>query len=70
MSENHGLKDKTTWAIGGGLMLGLGVGFLFFPQSIFGVTSVFAFIGCMMGGIGLGLILTSILSVFGGRREK
>ena len=68
MSDNNGLKDKTTWAIGGGLMLGLGVGFFFFPQSVFGPPSVFAFIGCIMGGIGLGLILTSILSVFGGKR--
>jgi len=70
MNENNDLKDKTTWATGGGLMLGLGVGFFFFPQSVFGATSVFAFIGCIMGGIGLGLILSSILSVFGGRREK
>lgn len=70
MNENNGMKDKATWAIGGGLMLGLGVGFFFFPQSVFGAPSVFAFIGCMMGGIGLGLILTAILSVFGSRREK
>lgn len=68
MNEDNGMKDRTTWAIGGGLMLGLGSGFFFFPQSVFGATSVFAFIGCMMGGIGLGLILTSILSVFGGKR--
>lgn len=70
MKESNGFNDKTTWAVGGGLMLGLGVGFLFFPQSIFGAPSVFAFIGCIMGGIGLGLILTSILSVFGGRRDR
>jgi hypothetical protein len=48
--------DKSTWAIGGGLLLGLGVGFFFLSQS------VLAFVGSMIAGLGLGLILTSILS--------
>jgi hypothetical protein len=48
--------DKSTWAIGGGVMLGIGVGFFFLQ------TSVFAFVGCILGGIGLGLMITSILS--------
>jgi hypothetical protein len=50
-------EDKTTWATGGGVLLGLGVGFFFFPESIFN------FVGSIMGGLGLGLITTSILSV-------
>ena len=62
------MNDKTTWATGGGLLLGMGVGFFFFPASVFGVTSVFAFIGCLMGGLGLGLILTSILSIIEKKR--
>ena len=47
--------DKSTWAIGGGLLLGLGVGFFLLPNA-------FAFLGSLMGGLGLGLIITSILS--------
>ena len=49
-------KDKSTWAIGGGLLLGLGVGFFFLN------VSVFAFVGSLIGGLGLGLIMASLLS--------
>jgi len=48
--------DRTTWATGGGLLLGLGVG-IFFLQ-----TSPLAFVGCLLGGLGLGLMVTAILS--------
>lgn len=56
MSEKNVIDDKSTWAIGGGLLLGVGVGFFFFPRSIF------AFVGSIIGGLGLGLLVTSILS--------
>lgn len=49
-------EDRSTWATGGGVLLGLGVGFFFIS------TSVLAFIGALIGGIGFGLILTSLLS--------
>ena len=49
-------EDKSTWAIGGGLLLGLGVGFFFLQES------VLAFVGSMIGGLGLGLLVPSILS--------
>jgi hypothetical protein len=49
-------EDKSTWAIGGGLLLGLGVGFFFLQ------TSALVFVGCIIAGLGLGLILTSIIS--------
>jgi len=62
MSKNNENKDKSVLAIIGGLVLGLGAGLFFFPVSVFGVTSVFAFIGCTLGGLGLGLIITSVLS--------
>jgi protein-S-isoprenylcysteine O-methyltransferase Ste14 len=68
MSEKNEKDDKAEWATGGGLLLGLGVGFFFFPQSIFGPPSVFVFIGCIIGGLGLGLILTAILSIIEKRR--
>ena len=49
-------EDKSTWAIGGGLLLGLGVGFFFLHES------ALAFVGSMLSGLGLGLMVTSILS--------
>ncbi|MBY9021913.1 MAG: hypothetical protein KGD67_12725 [Candidatus Lokiarchaeota archaeon] len=48
-------EDKSTWAIGGGLLLGVGIGFFFLPNSL-------AFVGSIVGGLGLGLIMTSIIS--------
>ena len=50
--------DKTTWAIGGGLLLGLGAGFFNLQ------TSALAFVGCIVGGLGIGLIITAVLSLF------
>jgi len=52
--------DKSTWAIGGGVLLGLGVGFFFLK------VSPLAFVGSMIAGLGLGLIITSVIS---GRRK-
>jgi hypothetical protein len=48
--------DKSTWAIGGGLLLGLGIGFFFLRES------ALAFVGSMLSGLGVGLMVTSILS--------
>ena len=48
--------DKSTWAIGGGVIMGTGVG-LFFLQ-----TSALAFVGSILAGLGLGLVITSIIS--------
>lgn len=49
--------DKSTWATGGGVILGVGVGFFFLQYS-----APLAFVGCILGGLGIGLIITSILS--------
>ena len=55
--ENKDKKaDKSTWAIGGGLLFGLGVGFFFLKAS------ALAFVGCILAGLGLGLMTTSIIS--------
>ncbi len=62
MGENNGNDDKSILAIVGGLVLGLGAGLFFFPMAVFGKTSVFAFSGCILGGLGLGLLITAILS--------
>ena len=56
--------DKTTWAIGGGLLLGIAVGFFFFPPP----SGVFKFVGCILGGLGFGLIVTAMLSTFSKNR--
>jgi len=49
-------KDKSSWAVGGGLMLGLGVGFFFLT------TSALAFVGSICAGIGLGLLVSAMIS--------
>jgi hypothetical protein len=48
--------DRSSWAIGGGLMLGLGVGFFFMP------TDPFSFVGSMLAGLGVGLLAASFSS--------
>ncbi|WP_228851210.1 hypothetical protein [Aegicerativicinus sediminis] len=49
-------RDKSTWAIGGGLLLGLGIGFVFLQ------TSALYFVGSIIAGLGLGLLITAIIS--------
>ncbi len=56
MKQENKKEDKSTWAIGGGLLLGLGIGFFFLK------ISALAFVGCMIAGLGFGLIITSIIS--------
>jgi len=48
-------EDKSTWAIGGGLLLGLGIGFFFLQ------VSALAFVGSIIAGLGLGLVITSVI---------
>jgi hypothetical protein len=48
--------DKSTWAIGGGVLAGLGIGFFFLQ------TSALAFAGSILAGLGLGLVVTAIIS--------
>lgn len=47
--------DRGAWAVGGGTLVGLGVGFLFIT------TSVFAFIASLLVGIGAGLLIAALL---------
>jgi hypothetical protein len=56
MNESSNQTDKSSWAIGGGVLLGLGVGMFFIQQS------PLAFVGSLLGGLGIGLIITSIIS--------
>ena len=48
--------DKSTWATGGGVILGIGIGFFFLQ------TSPLYFVGSILIGLGIGLLVTSILS--------
>lgn len=50
------MEDKRSWAAGGGMMLGLGVGFFLLEQS------PLYFTGSLMGGLGLGLIVGAFLT--------
>lgn len=54
MTENK--KDKSSWAIGGTTLMGLGIG-LFFVQS-----APIWFVACLITGIGAGLVITAFLS--------
>jgi hypothetical protein len=56
MGETNRDNDKSTWAIGGGVLLGIGVGFFFLEAS------PMAFVGCILAGLGFGLMVTSIIS--------
>ena len=56
MDETSKKGDKSSWAIGGGLLIGMGVGFFFLR------TSALAFIGSLLTGLGLGLVIATIIS--------
>ena len=53
-------RNFGSWAVGGGLLAGLGVGFLFLE------TSALAFIASICIGLGLGLLAAAVLSKIGG----
>ncbi|NQT71968.1 MAG: hypothetical protein HQ553_04260 [Chloroflexi bacterium] len=48
--------DKSTWVIGGTTLIGIGVGFIFLQ------TSALLFVASILIGLGLGLVITSIIS--------
>ncbi len=56
MDNKTSTNDKSNWAIGGGTLLGLGVGMVFVQHS------ALAFVGSLISGIGIGLIIAAILS--------
>ena len=56
MGNTNEKSDKGTWAIGGGLLIGIGVGFFFLH------ISALAFVGSILAGLGVGLMATSIIS--------
>lgn len=49
-------EDKSSWAIGGTIIIGVGVGFFFLPSS------PLLFVASIMIGLGVGLVLAPIIS--------
>jgi len=49
-------EDKSSWAIGGTLIIGVGVGFFFLPSS------PLLFVASILIGLGVGLVLAPIIS--------
>ncbi len=56
MNETNKKYDKSSWAIGGTTLIGIGVGFIFLQ------TSVLFFVASILIGIGLGLVIAPIIS--------
>lgn len=59
MSRINKKNDKSTWVIGGTTLIGIGVGFIFLRES------ALLFVASILIGIGLGLVITALIS-----REK
>lgn len=51
-------EEKSSWAIGGTTMIGVGVGLIYLQ------TSVLIFIASIIIGIGAGLIIAPVISLF------
>jgi hypothetical protein len=48
-------KDKGSWAIGGGLLIGLGAGFIFLQ------TNALWFVASLLIGLGAGLVIAALI---------
>ena len=56
MSTANENEDKSSWAIGGTTLIGVGVGFIFLQ------TSALLFVASILIGVGLGLVIVPIIS--------
>jgi hypothetical protein len=56
MDEKKNKGDRSSWIIGGMTLVGLGVGFVFLQ------TSALFFVASILIGIGLGIVIASIVS--------
>lgn len=56
--EKNQNEEKSNWAIGGTTMIGLGVGLIYLQ------TSVLIFIASLIIGIGAGLVIAPVISLF------
>jgi cyanate permease len=56
MNKMNKKSDKSTWVIGGTTLMGIGVGLIFLQES------ALFFVASILIGIGLGLVITSLIS--------
>jgi hypothetical protein len=56
MDETNKKGDKSSWIIGGTLFMGMGVGFIFLRYD------PLIFIACIFIGLGIGLVITPLIS--------
>lgn len=56
MEKDAKKDDKSTWAIGGGVLAGIGIGFFYLQES------ALIFVGSILLGLGVGLTITSVIS--------
>jgi hypothetical protein len=56
MNKINKKNDKSTWAIGGTTLIGIGVGFIFLKES------ALFFVASILIGIGLGVVIASLIS--------
>jgi F0F1-type ATP synthase assembly protein I len=56
MNSDKKNDDKSSWAIGGTTLMGIGVGLIFLK------TSPLVFVACILIGIGLGLVVAPMIS--------
>lgn len=61
--RNH-KDDKSSWAIGGTTLMGVGVGLIFIK------TSPLLFIASLLIGIGLGLVIVPLISVLSDNNQR
>ena len=56
MDKTNKKDDKSSWAVGGCLIMGLGAGFFFLKES------PLSFIACVLLGLGLGFVTAPLIS--------
>ena len=56
MNKMNKKNDKSPWVIGGTTLMGVGVGLIFLQES------ALFFVASILIGIGLGLVITSLIS--------
>ena len=57
-------ENISVWAMGGGLLTGMGVGFFFLE------TSALVFVGCILIGLGAGLLTAAVISKIGNNGKR
>lgn len=62
--EGKSWATINSWTVGGGLLTGMGVGFFFLE------TSALVFVGCILIGLGVGLLTAAVLSKIGNNGKR